>query len=331
MTNSKKRTKPSVAKRAAGKSVVKKTQSRRPKPRPDPIETADPVTAGTEMVDGEALGPKADKIHKILANAGMGSRRDMEKALSDGRVKVNGEVAKLGDRATLQDELKLDGRTLKRNDGRTTRRILVYNKPEGEISSMKDPEGRPTVFNKLPKLKGERWINVGRLDINTSGLLLFTNDGELANLLMHPSSEIEREYAVRILGEVNIDMINRMHEGVELEDGLARFTDIQEFGGTGANVWYHVVVMEGRNREVRRLWESQGVQVSRLKRVRYGNVFMEPELRAGTWREMDRKEVDLVAKSVGLPPKAWASLFTKDAAGERLKKRSEKQRTRRHA
>lgn len=285
-----------------------------------------PVTRDYSDVDNS----RTDKIQKILANAGLGSRRDMEKALSEGRIRMNGDIAKLGDRAGPADELAVDGRVVKR-EHREVRRVLVYNKPEGEICSVKDPEGRPTVFQKLPKLVGERWINVGRLDINTSGLLMFTNDGELANKLMHPSSEISREYAVRILGEVNVDMINRMHEGVELEDGMARFTDIQEFGGKGANVWYHVVVMEGRNREVRRLWESQGVQVSRLKRVRYGKVFMEPELRAGTWREMDRKEVDLLAKSVELPPKAWTSLFTKDAAGERLKKKASKQRTRRHA
>ena len=271
-----------------------------------------------------------EKIQKVLANAGMGSRREMERALSDKRVLVNGKMATLGDRVGGSDILSLDGNIVKNDRTRQARRVLVYNKPEGEVCTLKDPEGRPTVFSRLPKIRGERWINIGRLDINTSGLLLFTTDGELANKLMHPSSEISREYAVRVLGEVNKDMINRMHEGVALEDGMARFTDIQEFGGKGANVWYHVVLMEGKNREVRRLWESQGVQVSRLKRVRYGNVFMEPDLRAGTWREMDRKEVDLLAKSVGLDSKPWASLFTRNEAGERLKKKAESQRTRRH-
>ena len=274
--------------------------------------------------------PGTEKLQKVLANAGMGSRREMEKAVADGRVMVNGEKAKLGDRVGNSDQLSLDGRLLKTDYHKKVRRVLIYNKPEGEVCTAKDPEGRPTVFARLPKIKGERWINVGRLDINTSGLLLFTTDGELANKLMHPSSEIDREYAVRVLGDVNIDMINRMHEGVALEDGMARFTDIQEFGGKGANVWYHVVLMEGRNREVRRLWESQGVQVSRLKRVRYGNVFMDPELRAGTWREMERKDVDLLAQSVGLTSKPWSSLYTKNPAGERLKKKSESQRTRRH-
>lgn len=284
----------------------------------NPSKTAAPVVA-------------TEKIQKVLANAGLGSRREMEKALSDKRVMVNGKMATLGDRVGSSDVLSLDGNVVKTDRFKKLRRVLVYNKPEGEVCTLKDPEGRPTVFSRLPKIRGERWINIGRLDINTSGLLLFTTDGELAHKLMHPSSEISREYAVRVLGEVNKDMINRMHEGVALEDGMARFTDIQEFGGKGANVWYHVVLMEGKNREVRRLWESQGVQVSRLKRVRYGNVFMEPELRAGTWREMDRKEVDLLGKSVGLEPKPWASLYTKNEAGERLKKKSESQRTRRHA
>ena len=269
-----------------------------------------------------------EKLQKILANAGLGSRREMEQAIANGRVLLNGELAKLGDRAGAEDTISLDGRPVPAALKKSVRRVLIYNKPEGEICSRKDPNGRPTVFDHLPKVPGERWVAVGRLDINTSGLLLFTNDGELANTLMHPSSNIEREYAVRVLGEVNKEMIQRMHEGVQLEDGVAHFTDIQEFGGKGANVWYHVVIMEGRNREVRRLWESQGVQVSRLKRVRYGNVFMDPDVRAGTWKEMDRKSVDLLAKSVGLESKPWASLFS--AKNDRLKRQSNRQRTRRH-
>lgn len=268
----------------------------------------------------------SEKIQKVLANAGKGSRREMERAIEAGRVLVNGQLAKLGDRVTSEDKLSLDGKPIVVSTDRQIRRVIVYNKPEGEVCSRKDNEGRPTVFDHLPKIKGERWIAIGRLDINTSGLLLFTNDGELANRLMHPSSQIDREYAVRVLGDVNIDMINRMHEGVMLEDGLARFTDIQEFGGKGANVWYHVVIMEGRNREVRRLWESQGVQVSRLKRVRYGSVFMDPEVRAGTWKELDRKSIDQLAGLVGLEPRPWKSLFTQD---ERLKKKASRQRTRR--
>ena len=269
----------------------------------------------------------SEKIQKVLARAGKGSRREMEKAIEDGRVLVNGSTAKLGDRITRADRLSLDGRPVNFAEIEDLRRVIIYNKPEGEVCTRNDPEGRPNVFQHLPRVKGERWVAVGRLDINTQGLLLFTNDGELANRLMHPSRQIEREYAVRVLGDVNMDMVQRMHEGVMLEDGLARFTDVQEFGGKGANSWYHVVIMEGRNREVRRLWESQGVQVSRLKRVRYGNVFMDSEIRAGTWKEMSKKEIDALAKSVELGPKPWRSLF-KDT-DVRAKKKASRQKTRR--
>ena len=169
--------------------------------------------------------------------------------------------------------------------------VLIYNKPEGEICSRHDPEGRPSVFDKLPRLQHARWVAVGRLDINTSGLLLFTTDGELANKLMHPSMQIEREYAVRVNGEVTKEMVQAMHKGVLLEDGMANFTDIQFFSGEGSNKWYHVVIMEGRNREVRRLWESQGVKVSRLKRVRYANVFLSSTVKVGQFRELPATEV----------------------------------------
>ncbi len=269
-----------------------------------------------------------EKLQKILANAGKGSRREMERAIEAGRVTLNGNPAKLGDRAGKSDVIQLDGKAVEMAQAQGVRRVLVYNKPEGEVCTRNDPEGRPTVFDRLPKLKGERWIAVGRLDLNTSGLLLFTTDGELANKLMHPSAQIDREYAVRVLGDVNMDMVNAMHEGVMLEDGFARFTDIQEFAGSGANTWYHVVIMEGRNREVRRLWESQGVKVSRLKRVRYGHVFLDPDVRAGTWKEMPRKEVDALAKEVDLKPAPWQPLFGKD---DHEKRKSQRQRTRRHA
>lgn len=272
----------------------------------------------------------SEKLQKILANAGKGSRREMEKAIEDGRVSLNGSVAKLGDRAGKQDKIQLDGKTIATEETKTIRRVLIYNKPEGEVCTRNDPEGRPTVFDRLPKLKGERWIAVGRLDLNTSGLLMFTTDGELANKLMHPSTQIDREYAVRVLGDVSMDMVNAMHEGVMLEDGFARFTDIQEFAGSGANVWYHVVIMEGRNREVRRLWESQGVKVSRLKRVRYGHVFLEPDVRAGTWKEMPRKEVDALAKQVDLPSAPWKSLFS-GVKNDHQKRKASRQKTRRHA
>ncbi|MES3677016.1 23S rRNA pseudouridine(2605) synthase RluB [Halomonas elongata] len=244
----------------------------------------------------------SEKLHKVLARAGLGSRREMETAIADGRVKVNGQVATLGDRVELRDKVAFDDRPVAlRGADEVPRRVIMYNKPEGELCTRKDPEGRRTVFDRLPRLKGERWIAIGRLDINTSGLLLFTTDGELANRLMHPSTQIEREYAVRVMGEVTMDHIKAMVEGVMLDDGPARFTDVQEFGGEGINTWFHVVIMEGRNREVRRLWESQNLTVSRLKRVRYGNIFLDKRAKAGEWVELGQDEIDDLAEQAGLP------------------------------
>ena len=250
-----------------------------------------------------------EKLQKVLARAGLGSRREMEAAIEAGRVKVNGEVAKLGDRIEMRARVEFDDRpvTLRAAD-ETPRRVIMYNKPEGELCTRKDPEGRRTVFERLPRLKGERWIAIGRLDINTSGLLLFTTDGELANRLMHPSTQIEREYAVRVMGEVRREHVVAMVEGVMLEDGAARFTDVQEFGGEGINTWFHVVIMEGRNREVRRLWESQGLTVSRLKRVRYGNIFLDKRARAGEWVELTQDEIDDLSLAAGLTPRKVADL-----------------------
>lgn len=245
-----------------------------------------------------------EKLQKVLARAGYGSRREMETAISAGRIKVNGQVAKLGDRVGARDRVALDDRAINlRAVEEVPRRVIMYNKPEGELCTRKDPEGRRTVFERLPRLKGERWIAIGRLDINTSGLLLFTTDGELANRLMHPSHQIEREYAVRVMGEVKREHVVNMVEGVMLEDGPARFTDVQEFGGEGINTWFHVVILEGRNREVRRLWESQGLTVSRLKRVRYGNIFLDKRAKAGEWTEMTQDEIDELSTLAGLEPR----------------------------
>lgn len=245
-----------------------------------------------------------EKLQKVLARAGLGSRREMEAAISDGRVKVNGEVAKLGDRVASRDRVAVDDRLVTlRDDTEVSRRVIMYNKPEGELCTRKDPEGRRTVFDRLPRLKGERWIAIGRLDINTSGLLLFTTDGELANRLMHPSTQVEREYAVRVMGQVEREHVVAMVEGVMLEDGPARFSDVQEFGGEGINTWFHVVIMEGRNREVRRLWESQGLTVSRLKRVRYGNIFLDKRAKAGEWTELSQSEIDDLSTLAGLAPR----------------------------
>lgn len=246
-----------------------------------------------------------EKLQKVLARAGFGSRREMETWIEAGRVRVNGRIAKLGDRVSAKDKVLVDGKKLAAKDpGRIAHRVLLYNKPIGEICSRKDPEGRPSVFEQLPKLPHGRWVAVGRLDINTSGLLLFTTDGELANRLMHPQYQIEREYAVRVMGDVSREMVETMHKGVMLEDGLARFTDIQFFSGEGLNQWYHVVLMEGRNREVRRLWESQGVTVSRLKRVRFANVFMPSTVKMGQYCDLSQAEIKDLYKLVGLktPP-----------------------------
>jgi 23S rRNA pseudouridine2605 synthase len=249
--------------------------------------------------------PAGEKLQKILARAGLGSRREIEEWIRQGRISVNRRVAAIGDRATPQDDIRLDGRTLRsETQARVRRRVLTYNKPEGEVTSRSDPEGRPSVFDRLPPLRVGRWIAVGRLDINTQGLLLLTTDGELANRLMHPSSEIEREYAVRVLGPIDPEVLQRLQAGVELEDGMARFDRIADAGGQGANHWYHVVLREGRSREVRRLWESQGVTVSRLMRIRYGNVVLRRGLRPGRWDELEPEAVRALAGLVGLtePP-----------------------------
>ncbi len=268
-----------------------------------------PAAPASEKVKNDksqkiAVTPAGEKLQKVLARMGFGSRRDIEQWITDGRVMVNARVAKLGARVDALDSITVDGRPLKQ-DAETylQRRVLIYNKPEGEVCTRNDPEGRPTVFDRLPRPHTGRWINIGRLDINTTGLLMFTTDGELANRLMHPSYQMDREYAVRVRGEVTEEMIENLKRGVMLEDGPAKFTDVQAApGGEGYNRWFHCVVMEGRNREVRRLWESQGVVVSRLKRVRFGPVFLTSDLSMGRWREMGQAELDILSKEVGLEP-----------------------------
>jgi 23S rRNA pseudouridine2605 synthase len=278
-----------------------------------------------EQSESQEVGPAGEKLQKVLARIGVGSRRDVEAWIAQGRIKVNGVEASLGQRVDLHDAITVDGKVIKREEAaETVRRVIIYNKPDGEICTRDDPEGRPTVFDRLPRPKEGRWINIGRLDINTTGLLMFTTDGELANRLMHPSFEMDREYAVRVRGEVDDDMLLRLKNGVILEDGPARFTDIQQApGGEGFNHWYHCVVMEGRNREVRRLWESQGLVVSRLKRVRFGPVFLNSDLPMGRWRELTQGEVDILAGEVNLAPVAMPNMTakTKDKM-ERLQRKS---------
>ena len=266
---------------------------------------------------------KTEKLQKVLARSGMGSRREMERLIESGEVGVNDATAKLGDRVSVNDKVTVYGRVVKLTaEEDVPRRVIMYNKPEGELCTRHDPQGRRTVFDRLPKLKGERWISIGRLDINTSGLLLFTTDGELANRLMHPSQQIEREYAVRVMGEVKPEHVKSMVEGVMLEDGMANFTDVQEFGGEGINTWFHVVIMEGRNREVRRLWESQGLTVSRLKRVRYGKVFLDKRARAGEWIELTQQEIDQLSQQAGLERRRVRDSLEKREKIERQRKKT---------
>lgn len=245
----------------------------------------------------------SDKLQKVLANAGLGSRREMEKWIEQGRASVNGKIATLGDRVEPNDQIRVDGNLINRQSSESVCRVLMYNKPEGELCSRKDPEGRATVFDRLPNIANGRWIAVGRLDINTSGLLLFTNDGELANRLMHPKHEVEREYAVRVFGEVTNDKLNKLKRGVELEDGMAKFTSIQGRPGDdeSLNSWFNVTLSEGRNREVRRLWESQDLQVSRLIRVNYGGLELKKRLPQGAWVELELPDLNMLRKSVQLP------------------------------
>jgi len=261
----------------------------------------------------------SEKLQKVLARAGLGSRREIETWIEEGRLVVNGYPALLGTRVEPKDEVKLDGRRLKLiPESLVNRKILMYHKPEGEVTTRKDPEGRPTVFDRLPPMRGSRWVAIGRLDLNTSGLLLFTNDGEVANRLMHPSHEVEREYAVRILGELKPSQRKKLLEGVVLEDGLAKFNSIESRGGGGSNRWYHVTLSEGRTREVRRMFESMDLVVSRLIRVRYGPVALDPLLKQGMNRELNLEETNRLCEAVGIEPQA-----------PRAERRREYQQTRR--
>jgi 23S rRNA pseudouridine2605 synthase len=241
------------------------------------------------------------KLHKVLAQAGLGSRADMEQAIAAGRVTVNGAPAHVGQRVAAGDVVKLDGR-LVRWSATPTRlpRVLAYHKPTGEVVTLDDPENRPTVFRQLPRLRSGKWMSVGRLDINTEGLLLFTDSGELANRLMHPRFGLEREYAVRVLGALSQEERQRLLDGVELEDGPARFLSLEDGGGDGANRWYRVTIAEGRNREVRRLFEAVGHAVSRLIRVRYGAIALPRGLRRGAFMELEPRVVEQLMQVAGM-------------------------------
>ncbi len=245
----------------------------------------------------------SEKLQKVLARLGLGSRRELDAMIAAGRVEVNGRTAKVGDRVEHDITVKIDGKVVATPQTEKPKcRVLMYYKPEGELTTIKDPEDRPTVFDHLPRPDFGRWIYVGRLDLNTSGLLLFTTDGELANALMHPRGGIERIYAVRVFGEVSEEQLSRLKTGVVLEDGPAHFEQVSFAGGEGRNSWYRVTLKEGRNREVRRLWESVGVQVSRLIRIKYANLNLDPSLHAGQYRELSLSEINNLRSAAGLKP-----------------------------
>lgn len=246
---------------------------------------------------------QGERLQKVLATWGLGSRRMIETWIAEGQVKVNGHIASLGTRVQPSDRIEVRGQPVCPRVPNFTRRVLIYHKPEGELTTRADPRGRPTVFESLPPIRDGRWITVGRLDFNTSGLLLVTNDGELAHRMMHPAHALLRVYAVRIYGELTAAMRKQLLEGVELEDGVARFEAITDAGGTGVNHWYHVSLREGRNREVRRMFESLGLTVSRLIRIQYGDIVLPPRLKPGKWKMLSAEETQALAVSLGLEVK----------------------------
>ena len=257
--------------------------------------------------------PNGEKLQKILARAGFGSRRSVEEVIKAGQVKINGRVAQLGERATTDDKIKVREQLVKQTRLQLQpTQVILYNKPEGKVCTRNDEKGRDTIFTQLPRIINGRWISVGRLDLNTSGLLILTNNGELANRMMHPSYEMEREYTVRVFGEVSDDIIKQVKKGVKLDDGIAKFNKVQKMNAMqddeSINNWYRVVLKEGRYREVRRIWEAVGVQVSRLHRVRYGEFSLPRNLRKGKSEPLTWKQINVLLRSVGLSEEARPDL-----------------------
>lgn len=274
-----------------------------------------PATSASDATPAPAA---PERLQKLLAAAGIASRREIDAWIAAGRVTVDGGVAQPGTRATASARIEIDGVPVATARPATAARVIAYHKPEGELCTRSDPAGRDTVFGRLPRLRGERWVLVGRLDFNTSGLLLATTDGDLAARLMHPSTGVEREYAVRVLGAVTAEMLDALQEGVFVDGYTGRFLRIAEAGGQGANRWYHVVIGEGRKREVRRLWDAVGARVSRLIRIRYGPVSLERSLRPGRWQELGGDALAGLYRVAGLPPPvAPARLPTRGAAPRR--------------
>lgn len=249
------------------------------------------------------LQPEADapKLHKVLAQAGLGSRLEMEQLILEGRISVNGEPAHIGQRIQFGDTIKVNGKPVRVRIAPPPPRVLAYHKPAGEVVTHDDPQNRPTVFRRLPRLQTGKWQSVGRLDLNTEGLLLLTNSGELANRLMHPRFGLQREYAVRVLGALSGEEKQRLLDGVKLDDGMAQFASIEDGGGEGANCWYRVTIAEGRNREVRRMFEAVGHAVSRLIRIRYGAMMLPRGLKRGVWLELDHRDIERLTTAAGMP------------------------------
>lgn len=265
--------------------------------------------------------PETPKLHKVLAQAGLGSRLEMEQLIMEGRISVNNEPAHIGQRIQFGDQIKINGKPIRVRIAPPPARVIAYHKPVGEVVTHDDPQNRPTVFRKLPKLPQGKWQSVGRLDLNTEGLLLFTNSGELANKLMHPRFGLEREYAVRVLGALSNEEKQQLLDGVPLDDGRAQFGSIEEGGGEGSNVWYRVTINEGRNREVRRLFESVGHAVSRLIRIRYGAMVLPRGLKRGVWMELDEQDIRSLTGAVGAPGLARPQGREDEAGGGRNKRR----------
>ncbi len=286
----------------------RKARSEPPEPPAVPVQFADVISGefdqqaeGAEAVSKRVLLPQVEtpKLHKVLAQAGLGSRLEMEQLIMAGRISVNNEPAHIGQRIQFGDQIKVNGKPIRFRIAPPPARVIAYHKPVGEVATNDDPQNRPTVFRKLPKLQQGKWQSVGRLDLNTEGLLLFTSSGELANRLMHPRFGLEREYAVRVLGALSNEEKDRLLEGIVLEDGKAQFGTIEDGGGEGANTWYRVTISEGRNREVRRLFEALGHAVSRLIRIRYGAMMLPRGLKRGAWMELDERDIRSLMHAAG--------------------------------
>ncbi len=295
------------------KPTNKPTRPKRPAQSDQRIAKPQPSSPNPVKQNEIADTGIGERIQKVLARGGIGSRREIERWIAEGRLKLNGEIVKLGAHIKSGDYLLLNDRVVHwEKFTKQPTRVLLYHKPVGEVVTRRDPEGRPVIFTQLPTLVGSKWIAVGRLDINTSGLLLVTNNGELANRLMHPSTQVEREYAVRVLGEIPDAVIAKLKEGVDLEDGKAKFDEIRFYAGEGANKWYYVTVREGRNRLVRRLWESQNIVVSRLMRVRYGPVVLPERLKNHSFYELNAKEREQLFEFAGFKAENISETTTDD-------------------